>query len=46
MDGTIVDNTYEGQKTYNNSIINIKSFLITVLYNAVPQDYSTGTDPP
>lgn len=46
LDRRIVKEVIERLKTYNKPIINIKSFLITVLYNAVPQDYSTGTDPP
>ena len=46
LDSRIIKEIIERLKTYNKPIINIKSFLITVLYNAVPPDYSTGTDPP
>lgn len=46
LDSRMIKEVIERLKTYNKPIINIKSFLITVLYNAVPQDYSTGTDPP
>ena len=45
-DSRMIKEVIERLKTYNKPIINIKSFLITVLYNAFPQDYSTGTDPP
>ena len=46
LDSRIIKEIIERLKTYNKPIINIKSFLITVLYNAVSPDYSTGTDPP
>ena len=46
LDSHIIKEVIERLKTYNKPLVNIKSFLITVLYNAVPQDYSTGTDPP
>lgn len=46
LDSHIIKEVIERLKIYNKPIINIKSFLITVLYNAIPYEHSTGTDPP
>lgn len=46
LDSHIIKEVLKRLKSYNKPIINIKSFLLTVLYNAIPYEHSTGTDPP
>ena len=46
LDSRTIKEVIERLKSYNKPIINIKSFLLTTLYNAIPYEHRTGTDPP